>query len=178
MVAPITLDTHSAAQRTDASETVHAYCQDHSLQLCALIVLPATSPARCSPGVLEHTNLPIKATPEDGLAFAMWEEDVESASWEPLTTMRDYFDLLMRASGRVILMSRCLPYSKSSDLLQWAPLLIHSSRSRWHRTTLRWDAGVSSHEPKPETEASRSPGVLADHRCTWRFWTMFAQGQW
>ena len=77
MVAPITLDMLSATQRIHASETVHAYCQDHALQLCALIVLPPTSPARRSTSIRQHTHLPIKATKEEGLALAMWEKDVE-----------------------------------------------------------------------------------------------------
>ncbi|GJE95172.1 hypothetical protein PsYK624_113530 [Phanerochaete sordida] len=107
-VAPITLDTHSAAQRTHAAETVHAYCEDHALQLCALIVLPAApSPARRGPG----SRAPPKPGADGGRAAAMWGGGLEAAAREPLAIVRDYSDLLTRAAGRVVLMSRCVAHN-------------------------------------------------------------------
>lgn len=114
MLAPITLDMHSATQRAHASETVHAFCLSHALHLVALIVLPHSSPAlRASRLRRRQHPQPVKRNEED-LAFPMWDEELVSATLEPIAIVRDYFDLLMKASGRVVVMSRCLPTSKIS----------------------------------------------------------------
>ncbi|KIP08165.1 hypothetical protein PHLGIDRAFT_389624 [Phlebiopsis gigantea 11061_1 CR5-6] len=113
MVAPITLDMHSETQRAHASETVHAYCLNSALHLVALIVLPHSSPASRASRLRRRHTQPVKP----GLAFPMWNSsELVSSTLEPLIIVGDYFNLLMKSSGRVVVMSRCFPTSKSHIL--------------------------------------------------------------
>lgn len=105
MVAPITLDMQSQTQRTHASETIHAYCLNHALHLVALIVLPQTSPAHPSPA---SRRQPAKPSSVESRAFTMWDNELHGSPIEPVAIVSEYFDLLIKSYGRVILMATCL----------------------------------------------------------------------
>ena len=118
MLAPIALDAHSGTQRRHASETVHAYCLDHALQLSALIFLPQASPApQNADSGRQRPHYPIKSsgTPDKASTHGLWEKEVEHLSMQPIAIVADYFDLLVKASGRVIMISRCLRNGESED---------------------------------------------------------------
>ena len=87
------------------------------LHLVALIVLPLPSPARYNSPDRRHMYLHAKSSSreEESLASPVRDIEMESCPLEPIEIVGDYFDLLMQASSRVVVMSRCLPNSKSSD---------------------------------------------------------------
>ncbi len=108
LVAPISLDTQSRAQRAHASETIHAYCANHSLHLVAVIVLPQPSPARGNSSNRRHT---INSPSNGSLEQDMWEHSVGHLGhlmMEPILMVEDYIDMLKKTSGRVIMLSICL----------------------------------------------------------------------
>ena len=102
------MDTESGAQRAHASETIHAYCMDHSLNLVSLIILPP-----CHPGTDEsaskHTRVEeeITAVPTACLALGTRSRRMAHAMMEPILVVEDYVDLLTKTAGRVIMLSTC-----------------------------------------------------------------------
>lgn len=115
MLAPIALDTSSAAQRGHASETIHTFCMNHSLSLVALIVLLPSSPVNVNRfvGRLAITG----ALGSRGHAFTMREGEIPQPSpLEALSVARDYVDLLVAASGRVVFVASCSDDGESRKL--------------------------------------------------------------
>ncbi len=110
LVAPIALDTESGAQRAHASETIHAYCTDHSLNLVSLIILPPCYPV-ADKSATNHTHMDeeITAVQTASLAFATRSRTMAHIMMEPILVVEDYVDLLMKSYGRVIMLSSCAP---------------------------------------------------------------------
>ncbi|KAJ3551531.1 hypothetical protein NM688_g4648 [Phlebia brevispora] len=106
LVAPISLDTESGAQRAHASDTIHAYCVDHALNLVSLIILPPSSSMSEGASSHKHMDEEITAASNESLAFAT-RGNVAHAIIEPILVVEDYVDLLKKTSGRVIMLSVC-----------------------------------------------------------------------
>lgn len=107
LVAPISLDTESGAQRAHASETIHAYCVNHSLNLVSLIILPPPSPACDDTSNRRYMDGTINTVSEGSLAPTMWGRNVGHSVMEPILVVEDYIDLLSKTSGRVVMLSAC-----------------------------------------------------------------------
>ena len=107
LVAPISLDTESAEQRAHASDTVHAYCLNHSLKLASLIVLPPSAPSVEDTSSRPHSKDTLTAHPAEGLMHSMWKHYTAHSMMEPVLVVEDYVDLLRKASGRVVMLSTC-----------------------------------------------------------------------
>lgn len=132
LVAPIALDTQSGAQRTRASETIHAYCENHSLHLVSLVVLSphpetsawneATSYRDQSPEIIASK----RRSDRDLTEALMWGDIVSQSIKGPLLLVQDYVEMLTEASGRVIVISTCPEHCSQCepDLLSAAPLFI------------------------------------------------------
>lgn len=134
LVAPISLDTQSGAQRAHASETIHAYCVNHSLNLVSLIILPPQSPgchdSEWRPPITDDT---INARPGDGLALTMWGRNVGHSMMEPVLVVEDYIDLLSKTAGRVIMLSACVHNERSgARFVRVAGRTAHPIFSRLH----------------------------------------------
>lgn len=122
LVAPIVLDDQSSAQRTRAAETIHAYCENHSLYLTTLVIFsPHTKAPPCREATSSRDQLPeittYKRRSDRDLAEAlMWGDIVSQSIKEPILLVQDYVEMLTGASGRVIVISTCPDQYPSGEL--------------------------------------------------------------
>ncbi|TCD66681.1 hypothetical protein EIP91_001035 [Steccherinum ochraceum] len=128
LIAPIALDMTSGADRKRASETVKAYCTNHSLQLVALISLspPTAQPqssdedsssAQCTASAepsSPSTHLKPRSTKDFSQAL-IWGDMVAQSVREPIVMFQDYIDMLSRVSGRIVMVSTS-PSAISSNI--------------------------------------------------------------
>ncbi|KAI0687130.1 hypothetical protein BC835DRAFT_1550884 [Cytidiella melzeri] len=176
LVAPISCDTKSGAQRTHAFETVHAYCVKHSLNLVALVVLSPSSPAKRE----EYRHRLSKPAAHLELRNVYPSTDwnsIDGLSWiEPILVIEDYIDMLSEASGRVVLLSHgqrecylCRPVSLLHGVgQQIAENLGHLLRNVGIRVAFISVGPVGrSHEQEPHEACSRrTMQSTADPSCS------------
>ncbi|KAL6305375.1 hypothetical protein BKA93DRAFT_779621 [Sparassis latifolia] len=136
-IAPIVSDLGSAAQRKSAFETVHAYCVGRSLRLVTLILAPPHAPLHWWESPQSHSSQitaadhsqPMRTviTQGDLTQSLLWADRVKHSIMEPILVIRDYVDMLVASSGRLILISGCpedylceLQFESSKSAIEWS----------------------------------------------------------
>ncbi|KAI0093567.1 hypothetical protein BDY19DRAFT_902342 [Irpex rosettiformis] len=106
LVAPISCDMSSGAQRTHAFETVQAYCVRHSLNLTALVAIYPSSPAKRKDVRHEVTDSRAqKFELRDVLSSPLWTSPNQLSLIETVHVVEDYVGMLSKTSGRVIMLA-------------------------------------------------------------------------
>lgn len=132
MVAPIIVNTRLITDRHRAAETVHAFCENSSLHLTALLFLPDAYDRETN--VNEGGSNALKTPLDSSKAQAsMWADTAAHALKDSILFVQDYLEMLAEAGGRVISVTSsigCEFIETSNSIISDFPIAYNSPYER------------------------------------------------